>query len=229
MHKDKMKGASYEEICDLKKRLIKIVDRELSEKSISEIDTKELGEVVDMIKDFAEAEKCCQEACYYASIVEAMDDAKEDEEKMGYSPKTRMRMVNKYLWDDDDYRMPRPEMSNMRMGYPRGNDSDGRSSNGMNQSRDSMGRYTSNNRSGYDGYDEGRDDRYGRAYNEFRKARRHYTETKSMADKQMMDEHANEHLADSMQTLKEIWDASDPTLRKKMKADLQKFSNDLPA
>lgn len=227
MHDKEHKGASYEDICELKKRLIKIVESEFNTSDISSIDAKELGEVVDMIKDFAEAEKYCQEACYYQSIVEAMDDAKEEERRMGYSPRTRMRMVNKYLWDDDDYRMPNPEMRSMRMGYPSRSDSSRDGS--MDRSRDSMGCFTSSGRSGYDGYDEDRDDRYGRAYNEFRKARRHYTETKSMADKQMMDEHANEHLADSMQTLKEIWEASDPTLRKKMKADLQKFSNDLPA
>lgn len=222
MHDKEHKGASYEEICELKKKLVKIVDTELNEKSTKELNTEELGQVVDMIKDLAEAEKCCQEACYYQSVVKAMDEAQEEDRRMGYSPKTRMRLANRYFIDDYDY----PEMGNMRMGYSRGNSSD---RDGTTRSRDSMGRFTSSGRSGYDGFDEDRDDRYGRAYNEFRKARRHYTETKSMADKQMMEEHANEHLADSMQTLREIWDSSDPTLRKKMKADLQKFSNDLPA
>ena len=216
------KSASYEEICELKKKFLKIVDTEFNEKSTKELNTEELGQVVDMIKDLAEAEKCCQEAFYYQSVVKAMDEAKEEDNRMGYSPKARMRFANRYFMDDYDY----PEMGNMRMGYSRGSSSD---RDGMNRSRDSMGRFTSSGRSGYDGFDEDRDDRYGRAYNEFRKARRHYTETKSMADKQMMEEHANEHLADSMQTLREIWDSSDPTLRKKMKADLQKFSNDLPA
>ena len=221
MH-DEHKSASYEEICELKKKFLKIVDTELNEKSIKELNTEELGQVVDMIKDLAEAEKCCQEACYYKSVVKAMDEVKEEDHRMGYSPKARMRFANRYFMDDYDY----PEMGNMRMGYSRGSSSD---RDDTNRSRDSMGRSTSSGRSGYDGFDEDRDDRYGRAYNEFRKARRHYTETKSMADKQMMEEHANEHLADSMQTLREIWDSSDPTLRKKMKADLQKFSNDLPA
>ena len=221
MH-DEHKSASYEEICELKKKFLKIVDMELNEKSTKELNTEELGQVVDMIKDLAEAEKCCQEACYYQSVVKAMDEAKEEDYRMGYSPKARMRLANRYFMDDYDY----PEMSNMRMGYSRGNSSD---RDGTNRSRDSMGRFTSSGRSWYDGFDEDRDDRYGRAYNEFRKARRHYTETKSMADKQLMEEHANEHLVDSMQTLREIWDSSDPTLRKKMKADLQKFSNDLPA
>lgn len=222
MHDKEHKGASYDDICELKKRLIKIVENELSTSDVRSIDAKELGQVVDMIKDLAEAEKCCQEACYYQSIVKAMDGAKEEDHWMEYSPKTRMRLTNRYFMDDYDY----PEMGNMRMGYSMGNSSD---RDGTNRSRDSMGRFTSSGRSWYDGFDEDRDDRYGRAYNEFRKARRHYTETKSMADKQMMEEHANEHLADSMQTLREIWDSSDPTLRKKMKADLQKFSNDLPA
>lgn len=222
MH-DEHKSASYEEICELKKKFLKIVDTELNEKSTKELNTEELGQVVDMIKDLAEAEKCCQEACYYQSVVKAMDEAKEEDHRMGYSPKARMRLANRYFMDNYDY----PEMSNMRMGYPKRGESSRDGS--MDRSRDSMGRFTSSGRSGYDGYDEDRNDRYGRAYNEFRKARRHYTETKSMADKQMMDEHANEHLVDSMQTLKEIWEASDPTLRKKMKADLQKFSNDLPA
>ena len=44
-------------------------------KSVEEIDTKELGEVTDMLKDLAEAE-------YYARIAKAMEEAeKEDEEE----------------------------------------------------------------------------------------------------------------------------------------------------
>lgn len=38
------------------------------------VDTKELGDVIDMIKDLAEA-------MYYCSVAEAMEDAKEGEEK----------------------------------------------------------------------------------------------------------------------------------------------------
>lgn len=44
-------------------------------KSVEEIDTKELGEAVDMVKDLAEAE-------YYARIAKAMEESeKEDEEE----------------------------------------------------------------------------------------------------------------------------------------------------
>lgn len=44
--------------------------------NLDKVDTKELGEVVDMIKDTAEA-------CYYCSVVEAMEEAKEEAEKRG--------------------------------------------------------------------------------------------------------------------------------------------------
>lgn len=203
MHDKEHKGASYDDICELKKRLIKIVESELNTSNIGSIDTKELGEVVDMIKDLAEAEKNCQEACYYESIVEAMEESDGEHDRYGYTKKTRMRMQDMpYVRDWEDYDYMEPRMKNMRMGYPRDR---------------------------YDSEMEGRDDRYGRAFNEFKKARRHYTETKSMTDKQMMEEHANEHLADSMQTLKEIWESSEPTLRKRMKEDLTKFTSSLPA
>lgn len=233
MHEDKMKGASYEELCELKKRFIKIVEEQLN-RGIELVNSKELGEAVDMVKDIAEAEKYCSEACYYTSIVKAMEEAKEEEQRYGYVRTKKTMMPNPVypeMRDDEYYRTPEPWMNNMRMGYPRGGSQN--NSGRMNQSRDSMGRYISNS-NGRSEYDDdpmksmGWDDRYGRAYNEFRKARRHYTETKSMSDKQEMDEHANEHLSDSMQTIREIWEMADPTLRKKMKADLQKFSNDLP-
>ena len=41
------------------------------------VDAKELGEVIDMIKDLAET-------MYYCSVTNAMDDAKENEEKRTY-------------------------------------------------------------------------------------------------------------------------------------------------
>lgn len=87
MHDKEYKGASYDDICELKKRLIKIVESELNTSSIGSIDAKELGEVVDMIKDFAEAEKYCQEACYYESIVEAMEESDDKHDRYGYTKK----------------------------------------------------------------------------------------------------------------------------------------------
>ena len=45
-----------------------------AEKGIEQLDTKEMGEVVDMIKDLSEAE-------YYSRIAVAMAKAEEDEKK----------------------------------------------------------------------------------------------------------------------------------------------------
>lgn len=72
-----------DKIKDLKETKEKLVDALKGNLAtgIENVDTKEAGEVTDMIKDLAEAEKECWEAAYYESIVKAMKD---DGEKMGY-------------------------------------------------------------------------------------------------------------------------------------------------
>lgn len=67
----------------------------------------------------------------------------------------------------------------------------------------------------------------GRPYDEFQDARRHYTETRSQADKSRMDEKAKEHVTSSMASIKEIWTDADPQLRMQLKADLTRMVNDL--
>ena len=49
------------------------VNHEL-DKGIENIDTKELGEAIDMIKDLYEAKKEMYEACYYKGVLEAMEE-----------------------------------------------------------------------------------------------------------------------------------------------------------
>lgn len=70
--------------------LTEVALNELKTKGVQNVDTKEMGDVVDMIKDLAEAEKCAWEKCYYKSIVEAM----EDEEK--YEQSLLKEMIDKY-------------------------------------------------------------------------------------------------------------------------------------
>ena len=65
------------EICALKDQLISCMKGQLS-RGYEQINAQEAGEVVDMIKDLAEAEKECWEACYYKSIVTAMEEAGSD-------------------------------------------------------------------------------------------------------------------------------------------------------
>lgn len=68
------------ELKELKHDLIDAVKTQVAG-GLESVNAEELGEVVDMIKDLAEAEKACMEAWYYGEIAEAMDDG---EEKMGY-------------------------------------------------------------------------------------------------------------------------------------------------
>lgn len=64
---------------EIKHTLIDAVKMELA-RGIENVDTGELGEVVDMIKDIASAEESCMEASYYEVVTEAMTDS----ESMGY-------------------------------------------------------------------------------------------------------------------------------------------------
>lgn len=231
----------YNDICELKHRILDYVKGQIAD-GLEDDPTKVmiLGQYVDMIKDLAETEKACHEACYYESVVEAMDEAKDDEypmynDRMGYprgrnamgqftSGRGRSGYPDEWPYDD-------------RMGY------DGRSQSGTRMTNTSSsrqgGRSQSGNRMGYmDDWrmtdDDMRHDRdwnenYGRPFNQFRQAKRHYTESHSENDKEEMNEHANEHLMQVMATTKEMYRSSEPDMRKRMKADLTKFVNDLEA
>lgn len=87
-----------EESKPIKKMCEKLMDSinyEL-DKGIENVDTKELGEAIDMIKDLYEAKKEMYEACYYKQIMEAMEehdfedeDEIEDEGRRGYRGQPR--------------------------------------------------------------------------------------------------------------------------------------------
>ena len=58
-------------LCEIKDTLINLVEQQMTNPQC--VNTHEMGEVIDMIKDLAET-------CYYVSIVEAMKDKEEHEE-----------------------------------------------------------------------------------------------------------------------------------------------------
>lgn len=218
MHKEKQHKSveKFEDICELKKSIMRYVIGEISSGFDCDTTTVSiLGEYVDMIKDLAEAEKYCHEACYYESVVEAMDNSEDYGYRMGYNPN-------------------RNSMGQYSDGRGR-NSSDYNRSGSYSGSRNSS--QSGNDRRGYRPYDDSADyrmmpddewdDRYGRSFNQFRKAKRHYTQTHSTEDKDLMKIHANEHLEETMSTFKEIWENSDPELRKRMKADMTKFVNEM--
>lgn len=75
-------------IFEIKAKLIDELESEMERMgSIRNMDTREMGQVVDMIKDLAEAEEKCWKACYYKSVVEAMEtSASGNADRMGYMP-----------------------------------------------------------------------------------------------------------------------------------------------
>lgn len=233
---DMKKSGSYDELCDLKEDLIKIFASELHTKGVDDLDTKDCAEVADMIKDLAEAEKACMEACYYETVIKAMEKADEEEEQEGrmgynayryangrYAPKGRgtrrgytpeMGMMNPYLYGylyDHDFS---EEMEKGRLGY--------HGEGGGNRSQ-------SGSRMGYDmDWDPEDDPRQSREYNEYKRAKRHYSETKSPEDKRKMDEHAMKHVNQAMDSFREMWKDADPNMRKRMKADLTTLIGEMP-
>lgn len=66
-------------IREIKDQALQRMESAINERGIERADVKELGELADIVKDLAEAEKACMEADYYCSITESMD-------KQGYMP-----------------------------------------------------------------------------------------------------------------------------------------------
>ena len=193
------------------------------DKGLDCVNTAEAGEVTDMIKDLAETKRNLCEAMYYESVIEAMDSV--DEERYGYNPNRyasgryaptgygrkgyRMRpYLDPEPYIDNYLKNPNEIRDNIRMGYDIG----GRSDMHMQDSYRRMDNW---------------DDRYGKAYNEYKNSRRYYTETKSPTDKHEMETHATEHIMDTVATVKEIYKSSDPELRKKIKEDITKLVGEM--
>ena len=201
----------YNDICSLKHHMLHYVMGE-TEKGFEANPEKVhiLKEYVEMIKCLAETEKECQEADYYEAVVQAMEDTgMMDSERMGYNP-NRNRM---------------------------GQYSDGRGRRSGDMSSDGDGRrgYTPDRmysrmmmRPGDDRDDWGDDDpRHSESFNRFRKAKRYYTKSHSEEDKQRMKDASNEHMMETMATIREMWDDADPELRTRMKADLTNLVTNL--
>lgn len=188
---------------------------------LNNLDTHEAGQVADIIKDLSEAKKNLTDAeknewesCYYASIVKAMKDADErgdEEDRYGYIPREASRMGKRGMQRDRIKRWVRdPDTFEDEM-YDRAGYTPGRK-----MSRDDRSSDNSSN------------ERYGKPYREYIDSRRHYSESKSQADKDMMEMYANEHLMDVMGSVREIYKTADPDMRKRMKSDLTKLVGEMP-
>lgn len=183
-------GNDCKSICDIKETLERwVLDECRGNRSM--IDTSELGEAIDMIKDLAQAKKYLCEASYYKSVSEAMENY--PNERYGYRPYSPMMrdISTKKSWESDiDY-------------YDNEHDWD--------SVLDKRNEPT----------------RYGKSYDDFKMAKKHYTTTNSLIDKDEMDMRAMEHISDMMMTVREIWKASDPELKAKIKNNLAMLNNEL--
>ena len=70
----------------LKERFIQRIEDDIDSRGIDRINVIEMGDLVDIVKDLAEAENYWRQSEYYRSVVEAMDDASDrhDKEKIAY-------------------------------------------------------------------------------------------------------------------------------------------------
>lgn len=147
----------------MKETLMSAIENQLGH--IESVDAKELGEVVDMVKDL-------EEALYYCTITKAMHKKEEN----GYMPEER-----RYYWDRD---IDKPYYN--RMYYGDGNGSSHGGSGGSS-------RYYSHGDSGYMErpypMSEGRDSREGRSGS----SRKMYMETKEMHGDKMTNLKELEH------------------------------------
>lgn len=67
-------------IKEFKDKALERMEKEIQDRGIDRADLKELGELADIVKDLASAEKDCWEAEYYMTVTEAMDNGS------GYMP-----------------------------------------------------------------------------------------------------------------------------------------------
>lgn len=220
---------------------------EWESKGTHSVDTKEMGEVVDIIKDLACAEKDVWEACYYKSIVEAMEEEEElermiyKEGRAGYdrwrtakgrfAPKgtgheTSMAMATgRRGFDGGDKDKtpwtPNPYYDDPRMWPIRPWDD---SVGVMGYDRDA-GRYDPSRTDGRHAQSDAAASHDART--QWQDARRHYHETGAQPEKMKMDEKAEEYLNESIQTMKDIFVDADPKMQQKMKEDIARLFREM--
>lgn len=216
---EKTKQAVHK-LSDIKEKLVCAMEGELAN-GIQNVNTEEAGAVIDMIKDLADAEKNCYKACYYKSIIETMEEAKEDieDEEMPWWARMFNPEMMRAGYDNWRYSSGRfaPKGRGHRSGYIPS--TDGHMMRMPTYHDGSYPDYFGDNpRMGY-GTRDGKG-MYGDSYVRYRDAMRHYTDSHSKQDRDEADMRAKEHMAEAMDTFRDIWKDADPELRKKMKADL---------
>lgn len=218
--------AKNEEVKRIKETLLSWVKEEVDGgKQCFHVES--VGQTMDMVKDLAETEKECAEALYYMTVVTAMLEGDEPEYgPMGYNHRhlnsgrfarsgrghvvsghgssygfhpgpfvDQEPFIDGYLHDPNEFR----RRMNPRMGYDDGRDWDDKRENWDDRS--------------------GSKSKYGRAYDDYKEARRHYTVSKNHEDKEKMEHHIMEHVENALESMFEMWESSDDVMLKKRISD----------
>lgn len=197
------------------------------DKGIQNVDTKEMGEVLDMIKD-------CTEAMYYYSIVEAMKESEYGEDydwegrkhyrgqprdSMGRFKSGRRGMRRNYepdyhmpmeIWDNEDWRDM--DINQGRMYYTEGGNMNRSSQgSGVRNTGDTSNRGRSNSR-------------YGYSHDEYMKKREMYSKDEPEHRKKRT-EMLNEYMDDLSDMAKEMVADMSPEEKQMWKVKLNKLIN----
>lgn len=202
MSEDKTKiEGMIEDMCDIVKHVSTTTQTAIATQGCS-LDTKELGDVVDMMKDVIEAKEKAAKACYYEEVTKAMKEYGEEPMNIPYNDREgydHNRFANGKFAPKGHGNMtrggftPTPNMHHMR--------------NEMEQRE--------------------RELEHGRAYHNYDNAKRYYTETHDPNAKREMSEHAKEHVINMAETCREIYMNADPELRREMKTELTKLVGEM--
>lgn len=217
-------------IHDMLENVSEAATTELS-KGTDKVNTKEFGEVVDMIKDLSEAEKNKMEACYYKTLIEAMEESEYGEdydeygpidERMGYSRGGRggsrrgggnrgggnrgggRSRRNYPMYDDDRY----DEYMGGRMSYSSGG---GSRSSGSSSSGSGSG---------------GGSSRYGYSYDNYMRNRSNYSTT-DPEDKQERMKMLDDYTKDLMGSISDVMQDVSPEEKAMLKTKLAKVVNSM--
>lgn len=255
MH-DKMEKVKQDlkDVEELKKQIFDHLKTWYESSDKSQIDTKEFGEIVDVVKDLAEVCKYCWEATYCEAVVCAMEEAKTEEEmgRAGYdnwryssgrfAPTGKGHFAGYPVMENPDAFVRRMQS---RYGYPMdemrtgtGDVQTGYGQNGMpgypggtSGSQSTSGSNSSSTSGGQNmgrtGYYDGDHPEFGRAYNAYRMSKRGYTQTGDERQRMEMGEHAKEHIDETIQTFRDIWGDLTPDMKRQMKMNLQSLVGEM--
>lgn len=179
------------------------------------------GQELEELKIWSEIAKniVCFDKDY--KIVEAMEEDKQENERMGYRRRDSMgRFVRGYtkpylyMNDDEwiDEYMNNPDFEkNARMGYM------------PDRTREMPRRGYENPNNPNMNYMDNGNSKYGYSYDGWREAKRHYTETHNQEHKNKMDKYTKDHVNSMIDSARDMWAEADPALRESMKKDFTQF------